>query len=169
MRANERAIGTKVPIGVDAVPERVHTMVGGAGNGSDLAEAGNVLHGGETTWMRMLAALGWISARRCRARNPTNRIDLKRGRVQCLAELPQRDAAREREDENPQVRAIVEHPCPVMKTLFWHQEMRCRGLGNRAAQLLSVFVLANLILGRRLTARQRAGASGGRKAPKKIM
>lgn len=45
-----------------------------------------------------------------------------------------------------QIPARVEHPFHVMKNLFGHRKVRYKGLVKNTAQLLSLFVLANLVL-----------------------
>jgi IS5 family transposase len=47
------------------------------------------------------------------------------------------------------IRAKVEHPFHVVKNLFHHRKTRYRGLAKNAAQLFSLFGLANLMLARR--------------------
>ena len=58
------------------------------------------------------------------------------------------------------VRAKVEHPFHVVKNLFRHKKVRYKGLAKNAAQLFSLFALANLVLAkRRLLAIHAAGSS----------
>ena len=45
-----------------------------------------------------------------------------------------------------QIPTRVEHPFHVMKNLFGHRKVRYKGLVKNTAQLLSLFVLANLVL-----------------------
>ena len=48
------------------------------------------------------------------------------------------------------VRAKVEHPFHVIKSLFRHRKTRYRGLAKNTAQLFTLFDFANLVLaGRR--------------------
>ena len=57
--------------------------------------------------------------------------------------------------------AIGEHPFHVVKNLFRHRKVRYRGLAKNTAQMFSLFVLANLILARRLLLPQGVSASCG--------
>lgn len=47
------------------------------------------------------------------------------------------------------IRAKVEHPFHVVKNLFKHRKVRYKGLAKNAAQLMTLFGLANLLLARR--------------------
>jgi transposase, IS5 family len=47
------------------------------------------------------------------------------------------------------VRAKVEHPFHVVKNLFRHKKVRYKGLAKNAAQLFSLFALANLVIAKR--------------------
>ena len=58
------------------------------------------------------------------------------------------------------VRAKVEHPFHVVKNLFRHKKVRYKGLAKNAAQLFSLFALANLVIAkRRLLAIHAQGSS----------
>ena len=45
-----------------------------------------------------------------------------------------------------QIRARVEHPFHVVKNLFHYKKVRYKGLAKNAAQLYSLFGLANLLM-----------------------
>ena len=47
------------------------------------------------------------------------------------------------------IRAKVEHPFHVVKNLFKQRKARYRGMAKNAAQLLTLFGLANLMLAKR--------------------
>ena len=47
------------------------------------------------------------------------------------------------------IRAKVEHPFHVVKTLFGHRKVRYRGLAKNEAQLYTLFGLGNLLLAKR--------------------
>jgi IS5 family transposase len=83
----------------------------------------------------------------------------KHSAVRQLPEGAERDEARADERSKAQVRAIVEYPFHVVKSLFGHREVRFRGLAKNTAQLFSLFALANLVLARRLLPPQGIGAS----------
>ena len=64
------------------------------------------------------------------------------------------------EHTKARIRAKVEHPFHVVKNLFKHRKARYRGMAKNAAQLLTLFGLANLMLAkRRLMAFHAQGAS----------
>ncbi len=68
--------------------------------------------------------------------------------------------ARERGGFKASVRAKVEHPFHVVKNLFGHRKVRYKGLAKNAAQLFSLFALANLVIAKRpLLALHARGAS----------
>ena len=55
---------------------------------------------------------------------------------------------------------LEEHPFHVVKNLFHHKKVRYKGLAKNAAQLFSLFALANLVIAkRRLLAIHAAGSS----------
>jgi IS5 family transposase len=47
------------------------------------------------------------------------------------------------------IRARVEHPFHVVKNLFRHKKARYKGLAKNAAQLFSLFGLANLVIAKK--------------------
>ena len=53
------------------------------------------------------------------------------------------------EHTKARIRAKVEHPFHVVKNLFKHKKTRYRGMAKNAAQLLTLFGLANLMLAKR--------------------
>jgi IS5 family transposase len=58
------------------------------------------------------------------------------------------------------VRSKVEHPFHVVKNLFRHKKVRCKGVAKNEAQLFSLFGLANLVIVKRqLLAINAQGAS----------
>lgn len=62
------------------------------------------------------------------------------------------------------VRAKVEHPFHVIKSLFRHTKVRYEGPAKNQAQLFSLFGLANLVIAKRpLLAMQARGPSCTRK------
>jgi hypothetical protein len=59
-----------------------------------------------------------------------------------------------------QIRSKVEHPFHVVKNLFRHKKTRYKGLAKNAAQMFSLFGLANLVIAKKkLLAMQAQGAS----------
>nr|WP_249178727.1 transposase [Burkholderia vietnamiensis] len=47
-----------------------------------------------------------------------------------------------------QIRARVEHPLQIIKSLFRHRKVRYKGLLKNTVRLFSLFVLANLVIAR---------------------
>ena len=62
---------------------------------------------------------------------------------------PRKAMTKELEKLKAQVRARVEHPFHVVKNLFGYRKTRYRGLAKNAAQLHTLFALANLVLAKR--------------------
>ena len=67
----------------------------------------------------------------------------------CLSGAERCAGTKELEKLRAQVRARVEHPFHVVKNLFGYRKTRYRGLAKNAAQLHTLFALANLVLARR--------------------
>ena len=141
--------GMKAHIGVDMATGLVHTVVGTAGNVSDVAQAHALLHGGEKV---VVGDAGYQGVGKrpenigkvitwCTAMRPSVRQALTGG-------VPG-SALEKAEQVKASVRAKVEHCFHVVKCLFKHRKTRYRGLAKNNAQLLSLFGLANLVLARR--------------------
>jgi IS5 family transposase len=79
-----------------------------------------------------------------------------------MNEGPAKNIRRALERIKAQVRARVEHPFHVVKNLFHHRKTRYKGLAKNAAQLFSLFGLANLVIAKR---RLMALDSHGKDAP----
>ena len=159
-KGNAWFFGMKAHIGVDAVSGLVHTVVGTSANVSDISQAANLLHGEERS---VHGDAGYIGLEK-REEMPHRKnllliIAKKRSAVRQLPEGVERDEARADERAKAQVRAIVEHPFHVVKSLFGHRKVRYRGLAKNTAQLFSLFALANLVLARRLLPPQGISAS----------
>ena len=45
------------------------------------------------------------------------------------------------------VRAFVEHPFHIPKSIIRHRKVRCRGLAKNGHQLYTLFGLANVVIG----------------------
>ncbi len=139
--------GMKAHIGVDLDSGRVHTVVGTAAHVADVTQAHALLHGQET------AVLGDAGYRGV-AKRPENQdtpvtwhVALRPG---VRRALPDDDLGRlqERiERLKAGLRAKVEPPFHVIKNLFQHRKTRYRGLAKNSAQLLTLFGLANLLIG----------------------
>jgi light-regulated signal transduction histidine kinase (bacteriophytochrome) len=70
----------------------------------------------------------------------------RRSVIEKMADGAAKDIRRALERVKAQVRARVEHPFHVVKNLFRHRKARYKGLAKNAAQLFSLFGLANLVI-----------------------
>jgi IS5 family transposase len=157
-KGNEWHFGMKAHIGVDAASGLVHTVIATAANVADITQTHALLHGEEKVGF---ADAGYLGVEKrpeitARAQPMEWHIAAKRGRVKAMREGPLKDAVQALEKVKAQVRALVEHPFHVLKNLFGYRKVRYRGLAKNAAQLQTLFALANLVLaGRTLEAELR--------------
>ena len=141
-KGNEWHFGMKVHIGVDADTGLVHSMSTTSANVHDVAEAHNLLHGGETmVWCdagyqgvhkrqeNLGRAVDWQVAMR-----PGKRRGLEPGSEEALAEKLKAS-----------VRAKVEHPFLKVKRLFSYAKVRYRGLAKNTQRLALLLGLGNLM------------------------
>lgn len=153
-KGNDWHFGMKCHVGVDMATGLVHTVVGTAGNVSDVTQAHALLHGGEKIVLGDAGyqgvakrpenagkAIDWHTAMR-----PSVRKTLKKNKLgRATEKLEQAKAS---------VRAKVEHCFQVLKCLFKHRKTRYRGLAKNNAQLFTLFALTNLVLARRFLGSQ---------------
>ena len=159
-KGNDWHFGMKAHVGVDAASGLVHTVIGTAGNVSDVTQAGALLHGEES------AALGDAGYQGVEKR-PENQgkpvvwhVAMKRSKRKALPKNKLGRAVEKLEHLKASVRAKVEHPFHVIKNLFRHRKTRYRGLTKNTAQLFTLFGFANLVLaGRRFTVTETRRAS----------
>ena len=148
-KGNDWHFGMKAHVGVDMATGLVHTVVGTAGNVTDVTQAHALLHGGEKV---VLGDAGYQGVAKrpenmdkpidwCTAMRPSVRKALKTSTPGCALD--------QFEQVKASLRAKVEHCFHVVKCLFKHRKTRYRGLAKNNAQLLSLFGLANLVLARR--------------------
>jgi IS5 family transposase len=149
-KGNDWHFGMKAHIGVNAASGLVHTVVGTAGNVSDVTLAHALLHGEES------AALGDAGYQGVEKR-PENvgkpviwHVAMKRAKRKALPNNKLGRMTEKLEHLKASVRAKVEHPFHVIKNLFRHRKTGYRGLAKNTAQLFTLFGFANLVLaGRR--------------------
>ena len=79
-------------------------------------------------------------------------IARKRGSIKTMAEGAEKVAVKAAEKLKASVRAFVEHPFHIVKNLFRHRKVRCRGLARNGPQLYVFFGLANVLIGGRAAA-----------------
>lgn len=148
-KGNDWHFGMKAHVGVDMATGLVHTVVGTAGNVSDVAQAHALLHGGESV---VLGDAGYQGVAK-RAENADKEIDwhtaLRPSLRKAFKKNPLGRAKEKLEQVKASVRAKVEHCFHVVKCLFKHRKTRYRGLAKNNAQLFTLFGLANLVLARR--------------------
>jgi transposase, IS5 family len=148
-KGNQWYFGMKAHIGVDARSGLVHTVIGTAGNVSDITQAQALLHGDETDVFGDAGYQG-IERREENLEAPvTWHVAMKPGQRKTLPGTALGDLLERIEHTKASIRAKVEHPFHVVKNLFRHRKTRYKGLAKNTAQLFSLFGLANLVLARR--------------------
>jgi IS5 family transposase len=141
--------GMKAHIGVDAQSGLVHTVIGTAGNVSDVTQAQALLHGDETDAFGDAGYQGVekrIESLECPV---TWHVAMRPSQRKALPATPLGGLLERYEHTKASIRAKVEHPFHVVKNLFRHRKTRYKGLAKNTAQMFSLFGLANLFLARR--------------------
>jgi len=158
-KGNQWFFGMKAHIGVDAESGIVHSVVATAANVGDITQAGALLHGEEEV---AFGDAGYRGVnKREEAQGPRWHVAMQPGKRRKL-DLTRKWARllEQAEQLKASVRAKVEHPFHVVKNLFCHKKVRYKGLAKNAAQLFSLFALANLVIAkRRLLAIHAEGSS----------
>lgn len=139
-KGNQWYFGMKAHIGTDT-EGRIHSVVGTAANVHDSVIMDDLLHGEET---HVYGDKAYASADRqaeAEAAGITWRINrkAKRGRQLTCA-----DRAFNRKSNR--VRARVEHAFGIIKHLWGYRKVRYKGLDKNAAQLFTLFTLANFYM-----------------------
>ena len=148
-KGNQWHFGMKAHIGVDANSGLVHTVVGTAGNVSDVSQAQALLHGEESMAFGDAGYQG-VEKRAEHLETPVIwHTAMRPGKRRALDKSPEGEAQEWLEQTKASIRAKVEHPFHVVKNLFHHRKARYRGLAKNTAQLFVLFGLANLMLARR--------------------
>jgi IS5 family transposase len=143
-KGNQWFFGMKAHIGVDAASGLTHTVRGTAGSVNDVVVANDLLHGKERD---VFADAGYQGAhKRPGARKRVRwHVAMRPGKRKALDPTNPKDAIADKiEQLKASVRAKVEHPFRVVKRQFGHVKVRYRGLAKNAAQLHTLFALANL-------------------------
>ena len=152
-KGNNWHFGMKAHIGVDAESGLTHTVVTTPANAHDVTQTHALLHGKER---HVHGDAGYVGAeKRDENQNTavTWHIAMRPGTRRALPNTPLGQILEKIEYAKAQIRAKVEHPFHVIKNLFKHRKARYRGLAKNAAQIFTLFGLANLML-----ARKRLGA-----------
>jgi len=147
-KGNQWHFGMKAHIGVDVHTGVVHTVTATAANAADVTEVANLLHGEETTVYGDAGYTG--AAKRVDGADAMAwHIAEKRSVVAALVEGPYKEAVQAYEHLKARVRARVEHPFRVIKRQFGYRMVRYKGLAKNAAQVMTLFALANLWMKRK--------------------
>jgi len=147
-KGNNGYFGMKVHIGVDAESGLTHTVITTAANVNDVTQAHALLTGEETD---VFADAGYQGVEK-RAENQdkpvTWHVAMRPGKRRALPDTPLGACLRQLEEVKAKIRAKVEHPLRVIKRQFGNVKSRCWGLMKNAAQVATLFALANLYMAR---------------------
>ena len=145
-KGNDWHFGLKAHIGVDVASGLVHTVIGTAGNVSDVTQAHALLHGDEVAAMGDAGYQGVEKREESLGKKVTWHVAMKRSKRKALPNNKLGRMTEKLEHLKASVRAKVEHPFHVVKNLFKHRKARYRGLAKNTAQLFTLFGFANLVL-----------------------
>ena len=149
-KGNDWHFGMKAHVGVDAASGLVHTVIGTAGNVSDVTQAHALLHGDEIAALGDAGYQGVEKRAENVGKSVTWHVAMKRSKRRALPNTKLGRMQEKLEHLKASVRAKVEHPFHVIKNLFRRRKTRYRGLAKNTAQLFTLFAFANLVLaGRR--------------------
>lgn len=148
-KGNDWHFGMKAHVGVDMATGLVHTVVGTAGNVSDVTQAHALLHGGEKVALGDAGYQGVAKREENAGNDVVWHTAMRPGKRKTLKKNGIGRAIEKLEKTKASVRAKVEHCFHVLKCLFKHRKTRYRGLAKNNAQLFTLFGLANLVLARR--------------------
>jgi len=142
-KGNNGYLGMKVHIGVDAESGLTHTVITAA-NVNDVTQAHALLTAEETD---VFADAGYQGVEK-RAENQdkpvTWHVAMRPGKRRALPDTPLGACLRQLEEVKAKIRAKVQHPLRVIKRQFGDVKSRCWGLMKNAAQVATLFALANL-------------------------
>jgi len=159
-KGNQWHFGMKAHIGVDAESGLTHTIVTTAAHVSDVTQAHALLHGDETTVFGDAGYQGVEKREENQDSDVTWHVALRPGKRRALPDSESGRLRERAEQLKASIRAKVEHPFHIVKNVFALKKARYRGLAKNAAQLFTLFGLANLLIAkRRLFALHAQGAS----------
>jgi IS5 family transposase len=137
-----------------------HTLVTTPANTHDVTQAHALLHGEERI---AFGDAGYQGVEKQRENLNTQvewEVAMRPGKRRALPDTPLGRIHEQIEKLKASVRAKVEHPFHVVKNRFGMRKVRYKGLAENAAQLFTLFGLANLLIAkRRLFALSAQGAS----------
>lgn len=148
-KGNQWHFGMKAHIGVDAHTGLVHTVIGTAGNVSDISQAQALLHGEETMAFADAGYQGIEKRPESQGSEVEWQVAMKPSKRKQLAGTELGRLVERVEYAKARIRAKVEHPFHVVKNLFRHRKTRYKGLAKNTSQLFSLFAFVNLVLARR--------------------
>jgi len=141
--------GPKAHIGAGADSGLGHTVTATAANVVDITETASLLHGQE---QEVFADAGYPGAEKreeLKGRKIKWNIAAKRSTVTGMEEGPLKDLAKNAEHLKAKIRARVEHPFQILKSLFGYRKVRYQGLKKDAAQFEILFALVNLVIAKK--------------------
>ena len=148
-KGNQLYFVMKANIGADRDSKQVNTVVVTAANVADISKTSELLHGAEK---QVHADAGCTCVENRAEIVPIDRkIDWqtggKREVIKAMAEGEAREAIKIVDKAKDSVRAFVEHSFHIVKNLFRHKKVRCRGLAKNGHQLyISCLVAARIYL-----------------------
>jgi IS5 family transposase len=142
--------GMKAHIGVDTHSGLVHTVIGTAGNISDVTQAQALLHGAEEAAFGDAGYQGIEKREESQEATVVWHVAMKPSKRKLLDGTELGRLVAQLEYAKARIRAKVEHPFHVVKDIFKYRKTRYKGLAKNTAQLFSLFALSNLVLARRL-------------------
>ena len=150
-KGNQWYFGMKAHIGADRDSKLVHPVVVTAANVADSTKTAELLHGQE---QQVHADAGYTGVeKRAEIVALDRKIDWqiahKRGQIKAMVEGAEKETVKALEKAKASVRAFVEHPFHILKNLFRHRKVRCRGLAKNGHQLDTLFGPANVVIGGR--------------------
>ncbi len=148
-KGNPWYFGMKAPMGVDAHTGLVHTVMGTAGNVSDISQAQTLLQGEEQAAFGDAGYPGVEKRPESAGASVEWHVAEKRSKVKALAGKALGDLVVPLEHAKASIRSKVEHPFHVVKNLFQHRKTRYKGRVKNTAQWLTLFGLVNQVLSRR--------------------
>ncbi len=158
-KGNQWYFSMKARIGVGSVTELTHTVVAISANVADITMAEHLVRDGDK---RVHADVGYMGKRLRKAKDAEDSrccIAAKRGGINKREESPMKELLLRAERTKASIRAKVEHPFHVTKSLFGYRKVHYKGLAKNQAQLFSLFALANLVLATRCEGRVDGGSA----------
>ena len=159
-KGNEWHFGMKAHIGVDANSGITHTVVTTPANSADVTQAHALLHGDERVAFGDAGYQGVEKREENKASAVKWYVAMRPGKRKALPDTEIGRIDEQIEQAKASIRARVEHPFHIIKNILGLKKVRYRGLAKNAAQLFTLFSLANLLIAKRqLFALHAQGAS----------